>query len=1281
MQTRVCFYGRPNFLRWMGLCGFILLLAGSLADVQAQQTRYVKTNGSGDGTANWANASNDLQAVINASSSGDQIWVAAGTYKPTTGTDRTIAYAMKEGVAIYGGFKGTETQFSDRPTINLTTPSSTTLSGDIGQAGNSDDNSYHIIYNNNNGLSAAAVLDGFVMKGGKTEENIFSASGTALHNFYSSPTIRNCTFTNNQAASTDGGAVLNSSSNSTFTNCNFVGNMAVRGGALAINFGNITLTNCSFSHNSASQSGAALEVIIGGTLTVINCSFSGNSATNTAGVLYNESTAIFKNCILWGNSPNDLYAPSYNSPTTTVTNSIIAQSGYAGQNGNSSQDPLFVDATNDNLRLLPCSPALNVGDNAANTTPKDLDDNTRIYGSTIDLGAFEVQRQPIIPTVITTQPATSSAVCAGSNLIVSVVASGPNLVYTWKKNGQVIGTNSPNLQLSNVSAADASTYTVDVTGDCNTVTSRVFTLAVNTNPESSLSKNGDISCSNPLVTLTAPASNGATYHFSNGATQISSGNTATVSEAGTYSVVVTNPSGCTASASIEVTSDKTAPSSVSLTASGAISCTNPTVTLTASPATGVTYAFSTGTTPGTSENTAAVSQAGTYSVVVTSPNGCTAVASVEVTGNKTPPTAGITPTATALNCTLPSATLTAKGGGTYQWSTGANTTEITVSEAGTYSVVVTNPSGCTASASIEVTSDKTAPSSVSLTASGAISCTNPTVTLTASPATGVTYAFSTGTTPGTSENTAAVSQAGTYSVVVTSPNGCTAVANVEVTGNKTPPAAPTLALTAGTTLPILQNTPAVSLTISGCASGLLTWSGSNQTQGTSSEISIPTSATGTLIYSATCTSGVCTSAPGQLSVVIEASLVSGSFDGFINGADCSSFRGWAWDRNKGNTAVSVDILDGSRVIQTLLADQFRQDLADAGKGNGKHGFRFTIPDQLKDGNPHLLSARVAGSNFILKDSPKALICQGNPTPSANKPPQPPTPTVLIAPLVAQVGVPFSGTLVAFTDPENGSLTYTLTNLPDGLSLNSATRVISGTPTVANTFVLIYAATDEEGATNSVSFNLTVNPAATTSVTGNFEGYLDKLDCGGIRGWVWDRSKPNTPFTVEFYTETSPGQVTVLGSTLANIYRSDLKDAGKGNGAHAYNFTAPASLANGTLVNARVLGSNYVLKGSPKAYQCANARLAAETAPELEVVIFGNPVRTDAVQFAIQGAANQAVRLLLTNLQGHIVQEKQIPAGEANASHQLSLGGEPAGVLLLRVSTPGRFKTVKIIKAN
>jgi len=119
---------------------------------------YVVPGGAGAQTgADWANAK-DLQAALIAAASGDQLWVKAGTYEPTTGTDRSATFQLKSGVAVYGGFAGTETMLSQRDSsANITI-----LSGDIGSLGDISDNSYHVV--TGNGVDATAIIDGLIIR-------------------------------------------------------------------------------------------------------------------------------------------------------------------------------------------------------------------------------------------------------------------------------------------------------------------------------------------------------------------------------------------------------------------------------------------------------------------------------------------------------------------------------------------------------------------------------------------------------------------------------------------------------------------------------------------------------------------------------------------------------------------------------------------------------------------------------------------------------------------------------------------------------------------------------------------------------------------------------------------------------------------------------------------------------------------------------------------------------------------------------------------------------------
>jgi hypothetical protein len=73
--------------------------------------------------------------------------------------------------------------------------------------------------------------------------------------------------------------------------------------------------------------------------------------------------------------------------------------------------------------------------------------------------------------------------------------------------------------------------------------------------------------------------------------------------------------------------------------------------------------------------------------------------------------------------------------------------------------------------------------------------------------------------------------------------------------------------------------------------------------------------------------------------------------------------------------------------------------------------------------------------------------------------------------------------VQASDSASGqTLTYSATGLPAGLSINSSSGLISGTPTTAGTSTVAVTAKDGTGATGSASFTWTVNPAGGNVVT-------------------------------------------------------------------------------------------------------------------------------------------------------------------------------------------------------
>ena len=117
-----------------------------------------------------------------------------------------------------------------------------------------------------------------------------------------------------------------------------------------------------------------------------NCTFVGNTSINGFALDLDENNSItLKNCILWENSPKQIS----NSETVNVSYSNV-QGSFDGE-GNINNDPLFVDPSNGNYRLLSNSPCVNAGDpnSPIGQYETDLDGNPRLVDGRVDMGAYE----------------------------------------------------------------------------------------------------------------------------------------------------------------------------------------------------------------------------------------------------------------------------------------------------------------------------------------------------------------------------------------------------------------------------------------------------------------------------------------------------------------------------------------------------------------------------------------------------------------------------------------------------------------------------------------------------------------------------------------------------------------------------------------------------------------------------------------------------------------------------------------------------------------------------
>ncbi|NOX57636.1 MAG: S8 family serine peptidase, partial [Planctomycetes bacterium] len=244
------------------------LAAGSSPDVNANSIPDecegpvifvdVDAQGTNVGT-NWQDAFTSLQSALTvATNSGmvDEIWVAEGVYYPTLGEDRSEHFRMLDGVGIFGGFLGNETNRVQR---DITTYE-TILSGDIGVLGDETDNTFHIVIASN--VNSTGILDGFTLADGRAsgaaqdEDDI----GAAIVNVGGSPQIRGILFRNNFSTGEfpdgGGGAVFNTEgADAIFVDCRFVNNESRQGGAVYVRASSPRFLNCRFEDGTAQAGG------------------------------------------------------------------------------------------------------------------------------------------------------------------------------------------------------------------------------------------------------------------------------------------------------------------------------------------------------------------------------------------------------------------------------------------------------------------------------------------------------------------------------------------------------------------------------------------------------------------------------------------------------------------------------------------------------------------------------------------------------------------------------------------------------------------------------------------------------------------------------------------------------------------------------------------------------------------------------------------------------------------------------------------------------------------
>ena len=489
------------------------------------------------------------------------------------------------------------------------------------------------------------------------------------------------------------------------------------------------------------------------------------------------------------------------------------------------------------------------------------------------------------PATITGQP--TNPLCGGvptGSILVNPTGGNPPFTYVW--NPVSAGTTNNPTMLA------PGTYSVTSTSADGCTATQSFTITAPPVLTANIGTLIGANCLNPTgggATATATGGTPAlTFVWSDG----QNGPTLTGVAPGPFTVTATDANGCTDTASIVIPGDFTPPIAVA-SAPGVVNCTTPTATLLgtgSSTGSNISYNWSTGDgliTGGTTTINSSAGLPGTYSILVSNnTNGCTATASVTVAGNLDLPTA-VANSAGEITCTTTSINIDGTGSSsganfTYNWSgpgivSGGMTLMPTVNAAGTYTITVTDTSnGCTATASTTVTADIQTPNA-SIVPPLQLNCTNSTVSLDASGSgnvqPGATWTWATvpaggtGITGGQGTPQIDVDMPGTYSVLITNPNGCTSTANMTVVQNLTPPVA--VAATSGQ---VSCTTPSVPLIGTGSSTGgniSYEWGTNNgQIDGPTNTINSMAGLPGTYTITVTNNTNGCTA---QASVVVTGS--------------------------------------------------------------------------------------------------------------------------------------------------------------------------------------------------------------------------------------------------------------------------------------------------------------------------------------------------------------------------------------------------------------------------
>ena len=278
-----------------------------------------------------------------------------------------------------------------------------------------------------------------------------------------------------------------------------------------------------------------------------------------------------------------------------------------------------------------------------------------------------------------------------------------------------------------------------------------------------------------------------------------------------------------------------------------------------------------------------------------------------------------------------------------------------------------------------------------------------------------------------------------------------------------------------------------------------------------------------------------------------------------------------------------------------------------------------------------------------------------------------------------VGQAFSYTLPAgaFTGGASQTLTYTTVNLPAGLTINTATGTISGTPTTAGSSTVTLRATNAAGQSASASVGITISASATsgTGTVGTspvFTGTL--VSATGVVGRAFSYTLPTGSFT-DPNSQTLTYAATGLPAGLS-INTTTGTISGTPTTAGSSTVTLRATNTGG-------MSASAVMSITISASATGSGRIAAsESLPPIDVVaVGGNPIQNGIVEVAIRGAEGEPIQVQLTNMNGEVIQVQRRERAQTEERFRFDVSRQPGGTLLLRAVSNNRARAIRLLKVD